>query len=74
VLSAEEDDWHTKIEAAMGNALANTFNGVSKEDAIPQLQSALTWLVMEPTSAPAVDTAVRQRTKAFLDQLSASLA
>lgn len=71
--SAEEDSWHTKIEAAMGTALANAFNGLPKEDAIPQLQSALTWLVMEPTIAP-VDENVRLRAKTFLDQLSANLA
>jgi hypothetical protein len=71
-ISAEDENWHTRIQHAVDAALDVAFQGVPKDVAVPQLQSALTWLALEKDPPP-VAADVRQRAKVFLDQLSASL-
>jgi hypothetical protein len=69
-LQLDDENWHTRIETALGNALSNTFAGIPKEDAIQQIQTSLRWLATN-RDAPPVDT--RSRSKSFLDHLTADL-
>lgn len=72
MFNANEENWYAEIQLAVDAALASTFQGVPKEEAIPQVQSALTWLALDK-NAPPVEAVVRHRAKAFLDQLSVRL-
>jgi hypothetical protein len=69
-LQLDDENWHEKIESALGHALSNAFAGISKEDAIHQIQTSLRWLATNKEPPP-VDT--RIRTKSFLDHLTADL-
>jgi hypothetical protein len=69
-LKLDDENWHTKIESALSNALNNAFAGIPKEDAIRQIQTSLRWLATNK-EAPPVDTL--SRSKSFLDQLTADL-
>lgn len=67
---ADEENWHKRIESAMGNALSATFGSTPKDLAIEQIQSSLRWLA---TAADTPSADIRTRSKAFLDRLTASL-
>lgn len=68
---ATDDSWHEKIEYALAHALTDAFGqGISKDDALSQIQASLRWLA---TNADAPPQAIRDRTKLFLDRLVADL-
>ena len=68
---ALETDWHTHIGAALEAAFGDVFHGASKDDAVGEVQSALTWLVTN-TNEPS--ESVRNRAKAFFERFATSLA
>jgi hypothetical protein len=65
-----EEGWHLKMQAAIATALAEIFGGASKEDAVTQVQSSLSWLATSNDPPP---QEVRDRTKAFLERFRAAL-
>ncbi len=48
-LSHTKEEWHTKIEQALSNAINDAYVGESKDQAIDKLESILKWLVSEST-------------------------
>jgi hypothetical protein len=70
VLQLNDENWHTKIQSALGNALSNSFAGIPKEDAIHQIQTSLRWLATNEDAPP---VGARSRSKSFLDHLTADL-
>lgn len=68
---ALETEWHRHIGAALEAAFGDVFHGASKDDAVGEVQSALTWLVTN-TNEPS--ESVRNRAKAFFEKFATSLA
>lgn len=68
--SIDEGLWHHKLEAAIRAALGEVFSGISREDAVTQVQASLSWLA---TDKDAPDQVARQRSKTFLERFSAAL-
>jgi hypothetical protein len=60
-----EDQWHDKIQAALGGALSDVFGETPREQAVRELEASLTWLATN-TNEPTGD--VRARTKSFLQR------
>lgn len=69
-LTADDENWYVRIQTAVSNALSASFHDIPKEEAIPQIQSALRWLA---TDREAPSSEIRSRAKAFLNRLSADL-
>lgn len=66
----DEDQWHQKIERALSHALTQTFGELSKEEAIQEIQTTLTWLA---TNKNIPSSQVRARVKTFLDKFEVAL-
>ena len=65
-----ETAWHSEIKTALEEAMANTFAGTSKEDAVLSLQCSLRWLAKPDNAQPGnVDSAKR-----FFSRFSEALA
>lgn len=58
-----EDQWHEKIQSALGEALKDVFGTASREEAVSELERSLTWLA---TNAGRPNEEARMRTKQFL--------
>ncbi len=66
-----DEQWHSRIEAALRTALNDAFgNNANKDEAVDAVQAALRWLA---TNANAPSPDVLQRTKRFLERFSAAL-
>jgi len=66
----DEEEWHVRIEAALRAALETTFQGISRDDAINEIQATLRWLA---TSTSEPSEAARQRSKVFFQSLTVDL-
>ena len=64
-------DWHTHIGVALDVAFKDVFHGSSKDEAVGEVQSALSWLVTNSNEPP---ESVRIRAKAFFERFATSLA
>lgn len=71
VLSSSESNWYSEIDAALRTALASTFNSMSQNEAIDELQDDLRGLASQGVVA---DAARAGRVKNFLNQFQAQLA
>jgi hypothetical protein len=65
-----EEFWHQRIQAAISTAVAEVFGATPRDEAVSQIQSALTWLATDKDPPP-VD--VRQRSRHFLERFRAAL-
>ncbi|HEV8334708.1 MAG TPA: hypothetical protein VGQ22_25015 [Steroidobacteraceae bacterium] len=65
-----ENEWHKDISSALKTALDDVFHGKPRDEAVLEIQSALSWLV---TNANKPTEDVRLRAKAFLSKFATSL-
>jgi hypothetical protein len=66
-----DDHWYKDIKSALTGAVQNTFEGVTKDEAVDDLQSSLRWLASGGETAPRDEKITRARS--FFDQLHNAL-
>lgn len=64
--SQTKEEWHTKIEQALGNAIKNVYKNEPKNQVIDKLENVLKWLANE--SVIDGDSGSRAQAKIFFDR------
>jgi hypothetical protein len=67
-----QEEWHTKIEQALSNALSNVYKDEPKNVAIDKLENVLKWLANESTVNDDLDSQIQAKIffERFVDELN----